>query len=116
MRWLSMRVLNVWTDHVSRSAAQRAVWSRRCGGKGIDERQHLSLRRLRQHCGRDPTGSKTRLNNRAGGAMHTFEFIRPTDSAAAIASVAQSKTELHVAGVLFRGVGRTLPALMERNV
>src|SRR5258705_10650416 len=116
MRWLSMRVLHARTDHVKRSAAQRAVWSRRCGGKGIDERQHLSLRRLRQHCRRDPTGSKTRLNNRAGGAMHTFEFIRPTDSAAAIAAAAQSKTAQQGADVRFMGGGTTLIDLMKLNV
>src|SRR5258705_770964 len=116
MRWLSMRVLHARTDHVRRSAAQRAVWSRRCGGKGIDERQHLSLRRLPQHCRRDPTGSKTRLKRRGGGSMHIFEFIRPKDSAAAIAAAAQSKTAQQGADVRFMGGGTTVIDLMKLNV
>jgi hypothetical protein len=35
--------------------------------------------------------------------MHTFEFIRPADSAAAIAAAAQSKTAQQGADVRFMG-------------
>jgi xanthine dehydrogenase YagS FAD-binding subunit len=48
--------------------------------------------------------------------MHTFEFIRPTDSAAAIAAAAQSKTAQQGADVRFMGGGTTLIDLMKLNV
>src|SRR5258706_1095209 len=48
--------------------------------------------------------------------MHTFEFIRPTDSAAAIAAAAQSKTGQQGADVRFLGGGTTLIDLMKLNV
>jgi len=48
--------------------------------------------------------------------MHTFEFIRPKDSAAAIASAAQSKTAQQGADVRFMGGGTTLIDLMKLNV
>jgi xanthine dehydrogenase YagS FAD-binding subunit len=48
--------------------------------------------------------------------MHTFEFIRPTDSAAAIAAAAQSKTAQQGAEVRFMGGGTTLMDLMKLNV
>ncbi|HKG62292.1 MAG TPA: xanthine dehydrogenase family protein subunit M [Pyrinomonadaceae bacterium] len=48
--------------------------------------------------------------------MHTFEFIRPPDSAAAIAAAAQSKTAQQGADVRFMGGGTTLIDLMKLNV
>jgi xanthine dehydrogenase YagS FAD-binding subunit len=48
--------------------------------------------------------------------MHTFEFIRPKDSAAAIAAAAQSKTAQQGADVRFMGGGTTLIDLMKLNV
>jgi xanthine dehydrogenase YagS FAD-binding subunit len=48
--------------------------------------------------------------------MHTFEFIRPTDSTAAIAAAAQSKTAQQGADVRFMGGGTTLIDLMKLNV
>jgi xanthine dehydrogenase YagS FAD-binding subunit len=48
--------------------------------------------------------------------MHIFEFIRPTDSAAAIAAAAQSKTAQQDADVRFMGGGTTLIDLMKLNV
>src|SRR5512132_1989333 len=48
--------------------------------------------------------------------MHTFEFIRPTDPAAAIAVAAQSKTAQQGADVRFMGGGTTLIDLMKLNV
>src|SRR5262249_13017270 len=48
--------------------------------------------------------------------MHTFEFIRPTDQAAAIATAAQSKTAQQGADVRFVGGGTTLLDLMKLNV
>src|SRR5229473_1386140 len=111
-----MRLLYVRPDHVGRRIAQRALRFRRRSREGVNERQHLPLRRLRQYSHRDPTGSKTRLKRRAGGAMHTFEFIRPTDSAAAIAAAAQSKTAQQGADVRFMGGGTTLIDLMKLNV
>lgn len=48
--------------------------------------------------------------------MHTFEFIRPSDPAAAIAAAAQSKTAQQGADVRFMGGGTTLIDLMKLNV
>src|SRR5215510_1388474 len=48
--------------------------------------------------------------------MHTFEFIRPADPAAAIAAAAQSKTAQQGADVRFLGGGTTLIDLMKLNV
>ena len=48
--------------------------------------------------------------------MHTFEFIRPADSAAAISAAAQSKTAQQGADVRFMGGGTTLIDLMKLNV
>jgi xanthine dehydrogenase YagT iron-sulfur-binding subunit len=41
--------------------AQGTLRSQRCGRQGIDERQHLPVRRLRQHRGRHPTGAQEPL-------------------------------------------------------
>ncbi len=48
--------------------------------------------------------------------MHTFKFIRPADSAAAIAAAAQSKTAQQGADVRFMGGGTTLIDLMKLSV
>src|SRR2546423_9352927 len=48
--------------------------------------------------------------------MHIFEFIRPTDSATAIATAAQAKTAQQGADVRFLGGGTTLIDLMKLNV
>lgn len=48
--------------------------------------------------------------------MHTFEFIRPPDAAAAIAAAAKSKTAQQGADVRFMGGGTTLIDLMKLNV
>jgi xanthine dehydrogenase YagS FAD-binding subunit len=48
--------------------------------------------------------------------MHTFEFIRPADPAAAIATAAQSKSAQQGADVRFMGGGTTLIDLMKLNV
>ena len=48
--------------------------------------------------------------------MHTFEFIRPADQAAAITTAAQSKTAQQGADVRFMGGGTTLIDLMKLNV
>src|SRR5947207_5713940 len=48
--------------------------------------------------------------------MHIFEFIRPKDSAAAIAAAAQSKTAQQGADVRFMGGGTTLIDLMKLNI
>src|SRR5580692_4247534 len=48
--------------------------------------------------------------------MHTFEFIRPADAAAAVASAARAKTAQQGADVRFLGGGTTLIDLMKLNV
>lgn len=48
--------------------------------------------------------------------MHTFEFVRPADSAAAVAIAAQAKTAQQGADVRFVAGGTTLLDLMKLNV
>jgi xanthine dehydrogenase YagS FAD-binding subunit len=48
--------------------------------------------------------------------MHTFEFIRPADSGAAVATAAQAKTAQQGADVRFVAGGTTLLDLMKLNV
>jgi xanthine dehydrogenase YagS FAD-binding subunit len=48
--------------------------------------------------------------------MHTFDFIRPANQAAAIATAAESKTAQQGADVRFLGGGTTLIDLMKLNV
>ena len=48
--------------------------------------------------------------------MHTFEFIRPADSARAIATAAQAKTAQQGADIRFVAGGTTLLDLMKLNV
>jgi xanthine dehydrogenase YagS FAD-binding subunit len=48
--------------------------------------------------------------------MHTFEFVRPADAAAAVATAAQAKTAQQGADVRFVGGGTTLLDLMKLNV
>src|SRR5258707_10476412 len=48
--------------------------------------------------------------------MHTFEFIRPADSATAVATAAQAKTAQQGADVRFLAGGTTLLDLMKLNV
>lgn len=48
--------------------------------------------------------------------MHTFEFVRPADSAAAVASAARAKTASQGAEVRFIAGGTTLLDLMKLNV
>src|SRR5438034_7851289 len=48
--------------------------------------------------------------------MHTFEFVRPADSAAAVATAARAKTAQQGADVRFVAGGTTLLDLMKLNV
>src|SRR5256885_13364616 len=48
--------------------------------------------------------------------MNTFEFLRPADPAAAVATAAQAKTAQQGADVRFMGGGTTLIDLMKLNV
>ena len=70
----------------------------------------------RQYRGRDPTRSQKRLAASRSDPMKTFEFIRPADPAAAIATAAQAKTAQQGADVRFVAGGTTLLDLMKLNV
>src|SRR6202795_4781617 len=48
--------------------------------------------------------------------MHTFKFIRPPDSKAAVAAAAQAKTAQQGADIRFIAGGTTLVDLMKLNV
>src|SRR5256714_43922 len=102
------------TIHTSRAR------SRSRGREGTDERQHLPLRSLCQYRGRDTTSSPRYLASHLASSrsdlMHTFEFIRPADSAAAVATAAPAKTAQQGADVRFVAGGTTLLDLMKLNV
>src|SRR5438034_5989138 len=116
VRRIPVRILHVRPDHVGRCIAQGTLRSRRCGGEGTDERQHLPLRSLCQYRGRDPTSSQKHLAASRSDSMHTFEFVRPADSAAAVVTAAQAKTAQQGADVRFVAGGTTLLDLMKLNV
>src|SRR5262249_57867061 len=100
-----------------RRAPEGALRRRRRGGQGIHERQHLPLRGLSEHRRGHPAGPQERLTrNGTGDSMHTFEFVRPPDSAAAVAAAARAKTVQQGADVRFIAGGTTLVDLMKLNV
>src|SRR5438034_1096004 len=116
VRRIPVRILHVRPDHVGRCIAQGTLRSRRCGGEGTDERQHLPMRRLCQDRGRDPTNSQKHLATSRSDLMHTFEFVRPADAAAAVTAAAQASTAQQGADVRFVAGGTTLLDLMKLNV
>src|SRR6266516_2861859 len=60
--------------------------------------------------------AKTSRRQRERLPMHAFEFLRPTDSATAVATAAQAKTAQQGADVRFVAGGTTLLDLMKLNV
>src|SRR5712664_1760155 len=82
----------------------------------MHERQHLPVRRLCQYRGRDPTSSQKQVAASRSDAMKTFEFLRPANPAAAVATAAQAKTAQQGADVRFLAGGTTLVDLMKLNV
>ena len=74
MRCVSMRLLHFRTDHVGGGALEGTVRTGRRGGEGVHERQHLPLRRVSEHRGRDSKcAAKTRS---AEAGMKTFQLTR----------------------------------------
>src|SRR5258706_3466379 len=90
--------------------------SRRCCGKRTDEWKYLSLWGLSEHCFGDSTSSQKHIAASGVITMHTFEFVRPKDPAAAVASAARAKTAQQGADVRFIAGGTTLVDLMKLNV
>src|SRR5437870_8270319 len=74
------------------------------------------MRSLCQYRVRDPTSSQKYLAASRSDPMHTFEFVRPADSAAAVTAAAQAKTAQQGADVRFVAGGTTLLDLMKLNV
>src|SRR5213082_2672732 len=104
-----MRLLHLWTDHVGRRALERAMRVRGRGRERIHERQHLSLRCVSKHRGRD---SKCTKKIR----MRIFALNHTTDPAQAIATASKAKTAQQGAEIRFIGGGTTLIDLMKLNV
>src|SRR5256886_14881170 len=104
-----MRLLYLWTDHVGRRALERTMRARGRGRERINERQHLSLRCVSKHRGRD---SKCTKKIR----MRIFALNHTTDPAQAIAAAAKAKTAQQGAEIRFIGGGTTLIDLMKLNV
>src|SRR6266513_2192907 len=104
-----MRLLYLWTDHVGRRALERTMRARGRGRERIHERQHLSLRCVSKHRGRD---SKCTKKIR----MRIFALNHTTDPAQAVATASKAKTAQQGAEVRFIGGGTTLIDLMKLNV
>src|SRR2546430_955755 len=104
-----MRLLYLWTDHVGRRALERTMRARGRGRERIHERQHLSLRCVSKHRGRD---SKCTKKIR----MRIFALNHTTDPAQAVAAAAKAKTAQQGAEIRFIGGGTTLIDLMKLNV
>src|SRR5881227_619923 len=104
-----MRLLYLWTDHVGRRALERTMRARGRGRERIHERQHLSLRCVSKHRGRD---SKCTKKIR----MRIFALNRTTDPAQAVATASKATTAQQGAEVRFIGGGTTLIDLMKLNV
>ncbi|MEY2542132.1 MAG: xanthine dehydrogenase YagS FAD-binding subunit, partial [Verrucomicrobiota bacterium] len=78
------------------------------------ERQHLSLRRLPEHCGR--YSERAEKFETAETSMKTFAFTRANDNAQAIAMASKASTAQQGADIRFIGGGTTLLDLMKLNV
>src|SRR5438105_7005869 len=104
-----MRLLYLWTDHVGRRALERTMRARGRGRERIHERQHLSLRCVSKHRGRD---SKCTKKIR----MRIFALNYTTDPAQAVATASKAKTAQQGAEIRFIGGGTTLIDLMKLNV
>src|SRR5437762_6773599 len=104
-----MRLLYLWTDHVGRRALERTMRARGRGRERIHERQHLSLRCVSKHRGRD---SKCTKKIRMG----IFALNHTTDPAQAVATASKAKTAQQGAEIRFIGGGTTLIDLMKLNV
>src|ERR1700758_2064293 len=78
----------------------------------MHERKHLPLRRVSKHCRRD----SERAPKQGEIGVKTFELMRATDSAQAVASAAKSKTAQQGADIRFIAGGTTLIDLMKLNV
>src|SRR6266513_3308699 len=104
-----MRLLYLWTDHVGRRALERTMRARGRGRERIHERQHLSLRCVSKHRGRD---SKCTKKIR----MKIFALNHTTDPAQDVATASKAKTAQQGAEIRFIGGGTTLIDLMKLNV
>src|SRR6266481_3729699 len=104
-----MRLLYLWTDHVGRRALERTMRTKGRGRERIHERQHLSLRCVSKHRGRD---SKCTKKIR----MKIFALNRTSDPAQAVATASKAKTAQQGAEIRFIGGGTTLIDLMKLNV
>src|SRR5437763_8881371 len=104
-----MRLLHLWTDHVGRRALARTMRARERGRERIHERQHLSLRCVSKHRGRDTKCTKKI-------PMKIFALNHPTDPAQAVATASKAKTAQQGAEIRFIGGGTTLIDLMKLNV
>src|SRR5437868_12211264 len=104
-----MRLLYLWTDHVGRRALERTLRARGRGRERIHERQHLSLRCVSKHRGRD-----SKCTEKIG--MKIFALNRTTDLAQAVVRASKAKTAQQGAEIRFIGGGTTLIDLMKLNV
>src|SRR5215475_14097826 len=97
-----MRLLYPRTDLLGRGPDCRRQGQERGADPRTDERQHLPLRRLHQHCCGHPAGD--------GAVMISFEYSRAGNVADAVRQMAASPAAKFVAG------GTNLVDLMKMDV
>src|SRR6185436_17968302 len=103
-----MRLLHARPNLLGHWVDERRPCQKRERRSGVDERQHLSLRRLSQHPGRDPA---SHAGERTGGeVMNLFSYTRANDVADAIGEVSGNGAAKFIAG------GTNLIDLMKENV
>ena len=87
---LAVRLLHARPDHVGGGADQGRPRRQRRGNPRVDERQHLPLRRLPEHCRRGAP-------SRAGGLSRCrhFSLFEPRDVQAAIAAATEPGAKYH---------------------
>src|ERR1700704_6225384 len=85
-----MRLLHAGANLLGGRADRRGQGENRGGNPRTDERQHLSLRRLYQHCRGDPASD--------GAIMINFQYTRASDVVDAVREIANDPTAKFVAG------------------
>src|SRR5580692_7369241 len=101
-RRVPVRLLHARTNLLGRRPDRRRQGQNRRRDSRADERQHLPLRRLSQHCRCDPSGD--------GAIMINFQYARASDVADAVRMIATDPTAKFIAG------GTNLIDLMKEDV
>src|ERR1043166_9058253 len=109
-----MWLLHIRPNHVGGCDVERTVRTRRRRSEGVHERQHLQVRRVSKHRGRNSERATGRGEGEAN--MKMFALSRADDPGQAIAAGAKATTAQQGADIRFIAGGTTLIDLMKLNV